>query len=46
LFIQKKEVDEEEWWPRIPKDKTKNQNISIDWGKWKDPDDEGDEKPA
>ena len=40
LYIQKKEKDEDEWWPRITKDKAKNQNISIDWSRWRDPDDE------
>jgi hypothetical protein len=40
LYIAKKERDDEDWWPRISKDKTKNQNISIDWARWKDEDDE------
>ena len=42
LYIAKKEKDDEEWWPRISMDKSKNQNISIDWARWKDEDDEGE----
>ena len=40
LYISKVDKEEEEWWPRITKDKIKNQNISIDWARWKDADDE------
>lgn len=43
--LTKKEDDREEYWPRITKDKTKNQKITIDWSKWVD-EDEADEAPA
>ena len=33
-----KEKDPDEWWPRLTKDKVKNQLITIDWSKWIDPD--------
>jgi hypothetical protein len=42
LNIAKKDQDEEEWWTRLTKEKTKNQQITIDWSRWVDPDDEGD----
>ena len=44
LNVAKKEKDDDEWWPRLTKDKAKNQNIQIDWARWTDPDDSGDEK--
>ena len=35
LHIAKKEADEEdESWPRITKEKVKNQLITIDWARW------------
>ena len=40
MNIAKKDTEDEEWWPRISKDKSKNQHITIDWGRWKDQDDE------
>ena len=40
--ISKKDKEQEEWWPRITKLKSKNQMITIDWAKWVDPDDEGE----
>ena len=40
LNISKKDKEQEEWWPRITKDKVKNQQITIDWDRWIDPDDE------
>ena len=48
LMISKADKEEEEWWPRLTKDKTKNQLITIDWARWKDPDDDdaGEEKPG
>ena len=42
--IAKKEV-EDEYWPRITKDKIKNSRITVDWNKWVDEDEE-DEAPA
>ena len=44
FVIGKKNKDEEEWWPRLTKDKVKNPLITIDWAKWRDPDEE-DEGP-
>eukprot|EP01027_Heterolobosea_sp_BB2_P007524 GEZU01011189.1.p2 GENE.GEZU01011189.1~~GEZU01011189.1.p2 ORF type:complete len:191 (-),score=103.62 GEZU01011189.1:33-605(-) len=42
--LAKKETKEEHW-PRLLKDKAKHPNISIDWNRWKDEDeDEGDEE--
>ena len=38
LNISKKDKEQEEWWPRLHKDKGKNQMITIDWNKWLDPD--------
>jgi hypothetical protein len=43
--ISKKEDDREEYWPRLTKDKAKNNKIAIDWSKWVDEDDV-DEAPA
>lgn len=43
--LAKQENDQEEYWPRLTKDKVKNQKISIDWSKWVD-EDEVDEAPA
>jgi len=40
INISKKDKDDEEWWPRLTKDKVKNQLITIDWARWKDADDE------
>ena len=36
--LTKQEDDREEYWPRLTKDKTKNQKITIDWSKWVDED--------
>jgi hypothetical protein len=45
LNIVKKNQDAD-FWPRITKEKVKNQFIVIDWAKWIDEDDEGEpEKP-
>ena len=44
ITLSKKEK-EEEYWPRITKDKVKNSRITVDWGKWVDEDEE-DEAPA
>ena len=46
LSISKADKEQEEWWPRITKDKVKNQLITIDWAKWVDPDDEEDAQEA
>ena len=40
INVSKKDKEQEEWWPRLTKDKAKNQQITIDWDKWVDPDDE------
>ena len=42
INVAKKDKEEEEW-PRITKEKVKNQHITVDWAKYKDPDDSGDE---
>ena len=36
--LAKKNVDAE-YWPRLTKDKTKHQNVQIDWNLWNDEDD-------
>ena len=47
LSKKDKEKDTDEWWPRLQKEKVKNQLITIDWSKWIDPDaSDEDEKPA
>mmetsp|Transcript_10342 Transcript_10342/g.14247 ORF Transcript_10342/g.14247 Transcript_10342/m.14247 type:complete len:158 (+) Transcript_10342:46-519(+) len=38
--LKKKEAES---WSRITKEKVKNARINIDWGKWVDSDDEGEE---
>jgi len=43
ISVSKSEKEEEEWWPRLTKSKTKNQQITIDWDKWLDADDEPEE---
>ncbi|AIN97504.1 hypothetical protein LPMP_200120 [Leishmania panamensis] len=35
------DADDEVEWPRLTKEKVKYPNITIDWSKWKDEDDEG-----
>ena len=40
MSIAKKDKEQEEWWPRLTKEKGKNPNISIDWAKWVDPDED------
>merc|ERR1712032_1322843 len=42
-LAKKDQTQTEEWWPRITKDKIKNQLITIDWSRWKEPDDEDEE---
>lgn len=44
LYISKKDQEQEEWWPRLTKDKTKNQKITIDWSRWIDQDASDEEK--
>ena len=47
LSKKDKEKETDEWWPRLQKEKVKNQLITIDWSKWIDPDaSDEDEKPA
>ena len=47
LSKKDKEKDTDEWWPRLQKEKVKNQLITIDWAKWIDPDaSDEDDKPA
>jgi len=36
--LAKLDDDQEEYWPRLTKDKAKNQKIQIDWSKWVDED--------
>jgi len=43
--LTKKEDDNEEYWPRLQKEKVKNSRITIDWSKWVD-EDEADAAPA
>ena len=33
-LAKKDKTQKEEWWPRITKDKVKNQFITIDWVRW------------
>lgn len=40
MTLAKKDVDQE-YWPRMMKEKVKNARIAIDWSKWVDEDDEG-----
>lgn len=44
LYISKKDKEQEEWWPRLTKEKVKNHFINIDFDKWVDPDDEPEEE--
>ena len=39
LNISKKDKTKD-YWPRLTHQNKKNQFITIDWSKWKDPDDE------
>ena len=40
-----KKNPEQEYWPRLTKDKIKNSHIQIDWSKWVDEDEENEAKP-
>ena len=40
ISVSKKDKEQEEWWPRLTKEKGKNPLITIDWAKWKDPDED------
>ena len=40
MSISKKDKEQEEWWPRLTKEKGKNPLITIDWAKWVDPDED------
>jgi hypothetical protein len=44
LNISKVDKEQEEWWPRLTKDKAKNHQIVIDFDKWVDADDEPEEE--
>ena len=44
ISLSKEDKEQEEWWPRITKEKVKNQFITIDFNRWVDPDDSGDDK--
>tara|TARA_B110000503_G_C7032620_1_gene364702 strand:+ start:570 stop:866 length:297 start_codon:yes stop_codon:yes gene_type:complete len=44
ISLSKKDKEQDEWWPRITKDKVKNHHITIDFNRWVDPDDSGDDK--
>ena len=46
IRVSKKDKEQEEWWPRITAEKVKNHFIAIDFDKWVDPDDSGDDKKA
>ena len=39
LFKLSKAKTDQEWWPRLLKDKVKRSNIKIDFNRWKDEDD-------
>jgi hypothetical protein len=45
LNIVKKDASADHW-PRLTKDKVKNQHIQIDWSKWVDEDEEDEAKPV
>eukprot|EP00033_Pygsuia_biforma_P000996 GCRY01001140.1.p1 GENE.GCRY01001140.1~~GCRY01001140.1.p1 ORF type:complete len:204 (-),score=34.20 GCRY01001140.1:127-663(-) len=40
ILLIKAEVDKDEWWPRLQKEKVKLPYIKIDWDKWVDEDDD------
>ena len=40
--IVKNDDDQEEYWPRLTKDKIKNQKIAVDWARWVDEDEVAD----
>ena len=40
LFVLSKKDQNGEFWPRLTKDKVKNQYITVDWSKWVDEDEE------
>ena len=41
--MEKKAETSRNGWARLTEDKTKNANIQVDWNRYKDSDDEGDE---
>lgn len=45
MNIVKTDTDAEHW-PRLTKEKLKNQHIQIDWSKWVDEDEEDEAKPV
>ena len=34
IRVSKEDKEQEEWWPRITKEKVKNHFVSIDFDKW------------
>ena len=40
FFVLSKKAQDEAFWPRVTKEKVKNQYISVDWAKWVDEDEE------
>ena len=45
ILVLFKKDKEEEYWPRITKEKIKNQHIQVDWSKWVDEDEEDEKAP-
>ena len=43
--LVKQDDDRSEYWPRLTKDKIKNQKIQVDWSKWVDEDEVDDAPP-
>ena len=43
LFVLEKKDQDTAFWPRLTKEKVKNQYIQIDWSKWVDEDEEEEE---
>jgi len=46
FFDLKKKDTDADWWPRLLKEKTKNQFIKIDFSRWKDEDEVDEEAPG
>jgi hypothetical protein len=43
INVSKADKEQDEWWPRLTKEKSKNHQIVIDFDKWMDADDEPEE---
>ena len=43
INLSKKDKDADEYWPRLTKDKVKNQRIQVDWAKWVEENEEEEE---